>query len=373
MFDRWDKERGLLRTRFDSLPAVRSGNLEPVAIEWGYLVKARDTALYLANRMTAECSPNVYITQDFRIYSPVSDVHPERGYNWMTSELISWKSFDGAVTQGILYKPEDFDGKKKYPLLVYYYEQLSNDLYNFHEPKPSDGQLNIAMYVSNGYLVFTPDIHYKIGWPGRSAYNAVVSGVEYLSGRKYIDTRRMGLQGHSFGGYETNYIITHSHLFAAAMSASGMTDFVSAYGSLMGDGTSRQRQYELYRDRIGATLWERPDLYIENSPVFRTDKVTTPLLMMTNYADGDVPCQQGIEFFTALRRLGKKVWMLQYDGEGHNVLSKAAQEDLTLRMAQFFDYYLKGEAPPRWMTVGVPASSKGVDSGLEIDRSGATP
>jgi dienelactone hydrolase len=373
VFDRRDKERGLFRSRFDSLPGVRSGNLEPMDIAWPYLMKARDTTLYLANWMTAESSPNVYITQDFRTYSPVTNVHPEQGYNWMTAELIRWKSFDGAVTQGILYKPEDFDGKKKYPLLVYYYEQFSNGLHNFPGPEPSSGRLNIAMYVSNGYLVFTPDIRYKIGWPGRSAYNAVVSGVEYLSGRKYIDTRRMGLQGHSFGGYETNYIITHSHLFAAAMSASAVSDLISAYGSVDGGGRSRQSHEETGQGRIGATLWQRPDLYIENSPILRADQMTTPLLILANKNDGTVPYEQGIEFFTALRRLGKKAWMLQYDGEGHNVLSKAAQEDLTLRMAQFFNYYLKGDWPPEWMTVGVPASSKGVDSGLEIDRSGAKP
>jgi dipeptidyl aminopeptidase/acylaminoacyl peptidase len=197
--------------------------------------------------------------------------------------------------------------------------------------------------------------------------------VKYLAKRSYVDAKRMGLQGHGFGGFETNYIITHSNLFAAAMSASGVTDFVSAYGSIIGDGSSRQRQYELYRDRIGASLWERPDLYIENSPVFWADRVTTPLLMMTNYNDGDVPCQQGIEFFTALRWLGKKAWMLQYDGEGHQIYSKTAQEDLTIRMAQFFEYYLKGEPPPKWMTIGVPAKLKGIDIGLEIDESGVKP
>jgi dipeptidyl aminopeptidase/acylaminoacyl peptidase len=156
------------------------------------------------------------------------------------------------------------------------------------------------------------------------------------------------------------------------MASSGMSDFISAYGSVIGNGTSRQRQYELYRDRIGATLWERPDLYIENSPVLKADKVTTPLLMMNNKADSDVPFPQGVEMFTALRRLGKKAWMLQYDGEDHMVFDNAAQ-DLTIRMTQFFDHYLKGAPAPRWMTEGVPARVKGIDSGLELDTSGRQP
>lgn len=257
-------------------------NLEPYRFDWERPIRARDTDVYIVVKMSAEKSPNLFFTSNFIKYSPITNVYPEGEYNWLTTELITWKTFDGVTSRGILYKPENFDSHKKYPLLVFYYERLSDNLHKFNYPGLSTGSLNIPYYVSHGYLVFIPDIYYKVGWPGRSAYNCVVSGVQYLAKRSYVDVKRMGLQGHSFGGFETNYIITHSNLFAAAMSASGMTDFVSAYGSIMGDGSSRQRQYELYRDRIGATLWERPDLYIENSPVFRANKVTTPLLMMTN-------------------------------------------------------------------------------------------
>ena len=176
----------------------------------------------------------------------------------------------------------------------------------------------------------------------------------------------MGLMGHSFGGFETNYVITHSHLFAAAVSISGMTDFVSAYGSIIGGGTSRQRQYELYRDRIGATLWQKPHLYLENSPILKADQITTPVLMMANKKDDDVPYEQGIELFTVLRRLGKKAWMLQYDDGGHQVFDPTDQKDLNLRMEQFFNYYLKGDAPPKWMVIGIPATEKGIDSGYEL-------
>ena len=212
-----------------------------------------------------------------------------------------------------------------------------------------------------------------MGYPGKSALNAIVSAVESLATEPWVDRRHIGLQGHSFGGFEVNYIITHTDIFAAAMSSSGMTDFISAYGSVIGDGSSRQRQYELYRDRIGATLWERPDLYIENSPVLMANNVTTPLLMMANKGDGDVPWTQGLEFFTALRRLGRRAWLLQYDGSDHMCVGFEACLDRLQRMQQFYDYFLKGALPPRWMTAGIPAVAKGVDTGLELDSTGSVP
>lgn len=340
------------------------------------LQKARDAEVYTVQLESAENSPNQFLTTDFKIFIPLTDNHPEKAYNWMTSQLISFKALDGKVTQGVLFKPENFDPKKKYPVIFEYYERNIVGLHKFAYPGNTDGgRLDILTYVSNGYLVFTPDIHYKVGYPGRSAYNAIVAAAYYLAQFPWVDKRHMGLMGHSFGGFETDYVITHSHLFAAAVSMSGMTDFVSAYGSIIGDGTSRQRQYELYRDRIGATLWQRTDLYLENSPVLKTDQVTTPVLLMANKKDDDVPYEQGFEFFTALRRLSKKAWMLQYDVGGHQVFDPTGhgQKDLTIRMEQFFNYYLKGAPPPRWMTIGVPARLKGIDPGLDLDTSGVTP
>jgi hypothetical protein len=372
VFDRVNKNEGLVETGIDSIKKLKSFNLLPVSFAGAAPIKAKDTSLFFLSRMTAEESPNIFFTADFNIYQKVSNVHPEMEYNWMNTELISWKTFDGIPTQGILYKPSDFDPQKKYPLIAFYYERMSDRLHYYLKPGPSNGSLNIPLYVSNGYLIFVPDIHYKIGWPGKSAFNSVVSGVKKLISRGYVDSTRLGLQGHSFGGFETNYIITHTRMFTAAMSASGMTDFISAYGSIIRGGSSRQRQYEIYRDRIGATLWGSPNLYIENSPVLRCDKLTTPLLMMANKEDDDVPFQQGMEFFTALRRLNKKVWMLQYDKGGHNVYGPAGQ-DLTVRMFQFFNYYLKGGLPPQWMTAGVPAIFKGRELGLQLDTSGKKP
>jgi dienelactone hydrolase len=331
------------------------------------LQKARDAEVYTVQLESAENSPNQFLTTDFKTFIPLTDNHPENAYNWITSQLFTFKTPDGKATQGILFKPENFDSKKKYPVIFEYYERNIVELHGFAYPGYTDGgRLDIPSYVSNGYLVFTPDIYFKVGHPGRSAYNTIVSAAHYLMQFPWVDKEHMGLMGHSFGGFETDYIITHTHLFAAAVSMSGMTDFVSAYGSIIGNGTSRQRQYELYRDRIGATLWQRPDLYLENSPVLKANEVITPVLLMANKKDEDVPYEQGVEFFTALRRLGKKAWMLQYDNGAHQVFNPTDGKDLSIRIVQFFNHYLKGEPPPKWMVLGVPAAKKGIDSGYEL-------
>jgi dienelactone hydrolase len=333
--------------------------------------KAKDANIYLVTRMSAVEAPNFFITKNLKDFVALTDVQPQKNYNWLTSELVHWKTFDGGVSSGILYKPENFDPRKKYPVIFYYYEILSDGLNQYITPSVSDGRINISWFVSRGYLVFTPDIHYKIGEAGQSACNSVVSAAAYLATMPWVDSKRMGLQGHSFGAYETNYIITHSKLFAAACSASGVTDIISRYCSANRGGYSMYHE-ERIQGRIGATLWQRPDLYIKNSPIFKADRVSTPLLMMSNKADNTVLFPQGIEFFTALRRLGKKVWMLQYDDGGHSVGGKSA-EDFTTRMTQFFDHYLKGAPAPRWMVEGIPAKMKGIDNGLELMPAGVTP
>jgi dipeptidyl aminopeptidase/acylaminoacyl peptidase len=297
----------------------------------------------------------------------LSHINPQQAdYNWMTVELRHWKMFDGKTSEGLLYKPENFDSTKKYPILFYFYERDADNLYNYQSPSPDRAVINIPYFVSNGYLVFDPNIYYKSGQPGEDAYNSVISAARYLSRFKWVDTTRMGLEGHSWGGYQVAYLVTRTHLFAAAEAGAPVANMTSAYGGIRwGTGISRQFQYEKTQSRIGATLWQHPELYIKSSPLFRADKVTTPLLMMHNDADGSVPWYQGIEYFSALRRLGKKAWLIEYNGEDHGLTERRNQKDWSLRMSQFFDYYLKGERPARWITDGVPATLKGIDWGLE--------
>jgi dienelactone hydrolase len=297
----------------------------------------------------------------------LSHINPQQTvYNWHTVELRRWKMLDGRMSEGLLYKPENFDSTKKYPIIFYFYERDADNLFDYEAPSPDRSIINISYFVSNGYLVFDPNIYYKTGAPGEDAYNSVVSAARYMARFKWVDTTRMGLEGHSWGGYQIAYLVTRTHLFAAAEAGAPVANMTSAYGGIRwGSGISRQFQYEKSQSRIGYTLWQRPDLYIKASPLFHANQVTTPLLMMHNDADGAVPWYQGIEYFTALRRLGKKVWLIEYNGEDHGLTERRNQKDWSLRLSQFFAYYLKAEPPARWITDGVPAALKGIDWGLE--------
>ncbi|HEY8929820.1 MAG TPA: prolyl oligopeptidase family serine peptidase [Mucilaginibacter sp.] len=340
------------------------------------IIKARDAEAYIINRQSAKSFPNYFFTNDLKKYKAISDIHPERDYNWITTQLITWKTFDGTISRGILYKPDNFNPKKRYPVILEYYQKNSDGLNAFLKPDWSEATIDIPTYVSNGYLIFVPDIHYKVGHTLKSAVNCIESGAQYLIRFPWVDGERIGLNGHSFGGVETDYVVTHSNMFAAACANSGWADQVSISNSIykLKGGYSFQANVIGNHMNIGATLWEQPDLYIENSAIFSANKLTTPLLMMNNKKDPQVDFDLGgVEFFMALRSLGKKVWMLQYDGAGHTLSNNAQKRDLTIRMHQFFDYYLMNKAAPVWMTQGVPARLKQIDSGLEMDNSDTKP
>lgn len=268
----------------------------------------------------------------------------------MTATLLHWKMTDGDSRQGILYKPASFDSTKQYPVIFNYYGESSDCLNCYRPPELSSGELNIPWYVSRDYLVFVPDIDIPKGHPGKGFANAVISAAAYLSRFTWVNKYKMGLQGHSFGGYGTNYIITHSSLFAAAQESCGPTDLISGYGAIRKySGKSLQFIYERGQDNMGATPWERPDLYIESSPVLRADQITTPLLIMHNEDDNTVPFAQAIELFTALRRLKKPVWLLKYEHEGHQLLNEKNKLDFTIRQQAFFDHFLKDLPAAGWL------------------------
>ena len=266
--------------------------------------------------------------------------------------------------KGLLYKPENFDPAKKYPMIVYYYERYSDKLNSHYVPSPSRSTVNFPYYNSNGYIVFVPDITYTTGHPGTDAYNSIMSGTLELMKRPYIDAANMGLQGQSWGGYQTAFMVTQTGMFKAAMAGAPVSNMTSAYGGIRWEsGVVREFQYEHGQSRIGGTLWDKRDLFIENSPIFFADRITTPLLIMSNDTDGAVPWYQGIELFTAMRRLGKPAWLLSYNGEEHNLTKRPNRQDLSIRMSQFFDHFLKGGPEPKWMKEGIPAVLKGKETG----------
>lgn len=348
---------------------VLNFNKEPEKYALGFPLKAKNESVFIYTKENYSSSPNLYYSNNLSDEKILSNINPQQNdYTWGTAELFKWKAYNGKQSEGIVYKPENFDPKKKYPMISYFYEKLSDGLYTYTPPSPTPSRLNIPFFVSRGYVVFAPDISYTTGHPGNDAYNYIVSGVRALVKQGFIDSTKLGLQGQSWGGYQTAYIITKTKLFSAAWAGAPVANMTSAYGGIRwGSGLNRQFQYEKSQSRIGATLWEKPNLYIENSPLFHLPPVTTPLVIMHNDADDAVPWYQGIEMFTAMRRLNKQVWLLVYNGEAHNLIERKNRKDIQIREQQFFDWKLKGEKPAKWLTEGVPATQKGIDWGLKVE------
>lgn len=331
--------------------------------------KAKLSSKLLFTRESFQEFPDLRVADmAFKKIQKVSNANPQQDkYNWGTNELVTWTSLDGIELTGMLVKPENFDPAKKYPMIVNFYEKSSDALHRHRAPSPGRSTINYSFYTSRGYIIFNPDVHYRIGYPGESAYNCVIPGVTSLIEQGFIDKDNIGVQGHSWGGYQIAYLVTKTDIFKAAEAGAPVPNMISAYGGIRWwTGLSRQFQYEHTQSRIGGTPWEYPTRYLENSPIFNIDKINTPLLIMHNDADGHVPWYQGIEFFVSLRRLGKPSWFLNYNGEPHWPLKLQNRKDFNIRMAQFFDHYLKGEPKPLWMERGVPAMEKGVNQGYEL-------
>lgn len=315
------------------------------------LIKSKSNT-YVYSKESFELSPDLYVSDnELKTSLKVSEINPQQGnYNWGTAELVEWTSLDGKRLQGVVYKPQNFNPSKKYPMIVNFYEKNSETLYSYRTPEPHRSTIDYHMYTSNEYIVFNPDIVYREGYPGESAYNCIMPGISMLIEKGFVDEKKIGAQGHSWGGYQTAYLATRTSLFAAIESGAPVVNMFSAYGGIRwGTGLNRSFQYEHQQSRIAGTPWNKPLRYLENSPLFFMDKVTTPILIMHNDNDGHVPWYQGIEFFVSLKRLQKPVWMLNYTGEIHWPQKLENKIDFQIRMKQFFDHYLKGEKAPDWM------------------------
>ncbi|HLN75054.1 MAG TPA: prolyl oligopeptidase family serine peptidase [Prolixibacteraceae bacterium] len=333
------------------------------------LTKSKKAEVLIWTRENVSESPNVWTGNlQFEHRHMLSEANPQqKSFVWPEVKLVHWETFSGKTMEGLLYFPENIDVEKKYPMIVYFYERNADNLHLYTTPSPSRSTVNRTFYASNDYIIFIPDITYKDGYPGQSAFDAVVSGTQMMSEMfPFIDRRHIGIQGQSWGGYQTAWLITQTDMFAAAMAGAPVANMTSAYGGIRWEsGLSRMFQYEHDQSRIGGSLWEKPLQYIENSPLFHAPKINTPLLIMHNDNDGAVPWYQGIELFTAMRRLQKPAWMLTYNNEEHNLKAEswANRVDLTIRMKQFFDHYLKESPMPNWMQYGLPAIKKGKELG----------
>lgn len=362
-FDEGTMSAGFYSTRFNT--AREPDPLVFDSCHYSGVRMAKDAGKIIWTRETVNEFPDLWISNlNFDDAVKISDANPQQdNFIWTDVQLAEWASLSGDKIKGLLYLPENLNASRKYPVLVHLHGHNSHNLHRHHNPSPSQSDINITFYVSNGYLVLIPDVSSMEGYPGQQAYEAALSGTLYLiNSFPYVDEKRIGLQGHGWGGYQTAYIISQSNLFAAAMAGAPVSNMTSAYGSIRGEsGQLSMFQYERNKNSIGGTLWDKPLQFIRKSPLFYAPQINTPLLIMHNDNDGIVPRSQGIELFVALSRLDKPVWMLNYNNEPHSLTagSWTNRIDLSTRMFQFFNHYLKDYPQPGWMETGVPVLEKG--------------
>jgi dipeptidyl aminopeptidase/acylaminoacyl peptidase len=325
-----------------------------------FLAKADKADVLLYTREDFGEYPDIWVSDPaFRQPQKVSNANPQiADFAWGAAELVEYKSQDGVPLQGVLIKPANYQPGKRYPVITYFYERQSQRLYEFNQPVVNH-RPSFAVYAGAGYAVFLPDIVFTVGHPGQSMLRCLVPAVQKLVDMGVADPNALGLHGHSWGGYGTAYIVTQTDMFKAAVTGAPVANMTSAYGGIRWEsGLARQFQYEQSQSRIGGTLWEKRDLYIENSALFFVDRVKTPLLIEHGDEDGAVPWYQGIELYLALRRLGKDCIFLQYRGEPHHLQKYPNKLDYSIKMKEYFDHYLKGEPAAEWISQGVEYRGK---------------
>jgi dipeptidyl aminopeptidase/acylaminoacyl peptidase len=320
------------------------------------VARAKDADRLLYSRESYTEFPDLWVTDlKFRNPRKLSDLGKQTGeFAWGEAQLVEWSSVDGTPLKGILIKPGNYKPGERYPVLVYYYRFFSDRLYDFNNVEMSHRPC-FPFYASNGYAIFLPDIRFDIGTPGYSATKCLVPGVQKIIDMGIADPEAICLHGHSWSGYQTAFAITQTNIFTCAIAGAPVSNMTSAYSGIRwGTGLARQFQYEKSQSRIGGSLWEARDKYIENSPVFFADRIETPLLIMFGDEDDAVPWYQGIELYLAMRRLGKECHFLQYRGEPHHPQKYANKLDCTLKYKEYLDHYLKGEPAAEWIKNGVP-------------------
>jgi dipeptidyl aminopeptidase/acylaminoacyl peptidase len=267
---------------------------------------------------------------------------------------VNYVSDKGDYLQAALLLPSNYQEGTKYPTIVYYYEKLSQTIHNYSNPGFSGTGWNPNVYTSNGYAVLIPDIVYQLDDPGMSAVWCVIPAVKEALKTGILDPENMGLHGHSWGGYQTSFLITQTDMFKAAAAGAPLTNMISMYDLIYwNSGGGNMSIFEASQGRFKGAPWENWDSYQRNSPVYHVKNVKTPLLLLHNDKDGAVDFTQGIEYYNALRRLKKPVIMVQYKGENHGISKLENRKDYSVRMMEFFDHHLKGKEAPDWIASGI--------------------
>ncbi|GAA6769464.1 hypothetical protein AAGS39_02010 [Flavobacterium sp. CGRL2] len=272
-------------------------------------------------------------------------------FNWTNKEIVEYQNSKGETLKGILYYPAAYENGKQYPMVVNIYEKQSYQAHYYHVPTLYNGDgFNVANLTAKGYFVLLPDINYEVGNVGLSAVDCVEAAVKAVLKDHAVDKKKVALIGHSFGGFETDFIITQSKLFACAVAGAATTNFLSSYLAVSPNlGIPNFYKMEFGQARMKVSPYENMDWYLKNSPVMHAASISTPLLSWTGLQDPQVLPSQSFEFYMALRRLGKIHIMLAYPNEGHDLAGKENATDLTRRIEAWFDYYLKGSQAPSWL------------------------
>lgn len=320
------------------------------------LMKAKDADVWLMTRETQADFPDWYVADaDLRAGARLTAANPQQAeIAWSSGvQLVDYVSDKGAKLQGALFLPADYEPGKKYPTMVYIYERLSQGANRY--TAPSANGFNKSLYTSNGYAVLMPDITYTMDDPGMSAVWCVLPALDAAIATGVVDPEAVGLHGHSWGGYQTSFLITQTDRFSAAIAGAPLTNMISMYALIYkNSGGGNGAIFEASQGRFTGGPWAVPDAYVRNSPVYHADAVTTPLILLHNDLDGAVDFTQGVEYYNTLRRLDKNVVMLEYVGENHGLRDPANRKDYTVRMREFFDHYLRDLGMPAWLQEGVP-------------------
>ncbi len=325
------------------------------------LQKARKADVYFYTRSTYKDPADTYVTDaSLKAGRKITAVDDQvKAFAWSSgSMLVDYtvtlgKGLPPKKLQGSLFLPANYEKGKTYPTIVYIYEKLTQGHNAF--ATPSANGFNKSVYTSNGYAVLQPDITYKLNDPGVSAVACITAAVRAAIATGVVDAKHVGLQGHSWGGYQTAFTVTQTDMFAAAVAGAPLTNMVSMYSLIYkNSGGTNQAIFESSQGRFLGGYWDNWEAYVRNSPVNFAKNVKTPLIILHNDKDGAVDFTQGVEYYNTLRRLGKNVIMLEYIGENHGLAKRANQQDYTIRMKEFFDHYLMGKPAPKWMTDGVP-------------------
>ena len=351
-YGEWTKEAGMARINPDK-EGVEMLIWEPAS--FGGLSKLKDHDIYSFMRMSHSDSPNYFVVgPDLKETRQLTQSNPQqKNFKWSDGvRLVEYTNSKGLRLQGALHLPADYIEGKKYPTIVYMYEKLSQNANRYDMPR--SGGFSAALYTSNGYAVFNPDIVFEVNDPGLSSVDCINAGLDAAIETGVVDPDRVGIHGHSWGGYQTAFMITQTNRFKAAVAGAPLTNMISMYSSIYwNSGSANQPIFERSQGRFLGGYWDNLDAYARNSPVYYAQQVATPLILLHNDQDGAVDWNQGIEYFNTLRRLDKPVVMLQYKGENHGLRKPENRKDYSYRMMDFFNHYLKGEEAPAWWTEGI--------------------